>query len=151
MADVLTLNRYCGIEVFRIDAATVRQIGERGALGLQFEVGTDSNPLQTLEDTEELFACPSIEVALRISEAQIRNPSGFVLKVPYPEYPSLLYYVEHDVLRSVEVSLIAVEPSRIRARITGRARDVCIYDGSVPDTQLVLEASFAKIGYWPDV
>lgn len=116
-----------------------------------FEADANANPIQILEDTEELFASPSVEVALQISEGENGLLAGCVLRAPYPDYPSRFYYVENDVLRGVEVALIAVEPGRIRARLTGRATDVNILDGSVPETGVVLEAWFTRVGIWPAV
>lgn len=151
MIDHLILKRYCGTEIFRVADAKVRQVGLPGALGWQFEACTDPTPVKTLPDTEELFARPNIEVALTISEREIGGPSGYRLKELCLGYPARFYYVEHDALRGVEVSLAEIEPSRMRARLIGFTTDFCVYDGSVPDTQVELEAWFVKVGAWPDV
>ena len=107
---------------------------------LSFHADADE-AVQTLPDTESLFAVPDAEVSVKLASLDGDSVVGRILDVP-GERVGRLYYCEHQDLYDNKVQIIARNGSRFQVRWTGTTMDVNYYDGSKPETKVEIEGWF---------
>lgn len=145
----MTLHRFNGDEIYSVESATVEHYKHAdGAFSVTFRAESGNPPLQTLPDTEPLRAQPFAEWTLTLPEIPslvLRAGNIFLIPLGYCEsegYVTDLYYCEHEQMDENQIVILERDRLRVRARITGMARDVNYYDGSKPPTKVVVEADF---------
>jgi hypothetical protein len=148
----LTLHRFNGDEVFGLSKATIRAHPEGDDVVLYLYVDTHQRPIKTLPDTEELNAWPNAEVTIRVPRAQFASLVGRRFSVPkswddaVEDHVSCIYYCEHEDLNDNEIEFLESSGDAFKVRWTGITTDVNYYDGSKPDTRVVVESWFALAG-----
>lgn len=148
----LTLHRFNGDEVFGLSRATIHAHPEGDEVVLYLYVNTHQQPIKTLPDTEGLNAWPNAEVTVRVPRSQFESLTGRRFSVPkswgeaLDDHVSCIYYCEHEDLNENEVEFLERRGDGFKVRWTGTATDVNYYDGSKPDTRVVIESWFALTG-----
>ena len=148
----LTLHRFNGDEVFGLSEATIRASPDGDDVLLNLAVNTHQCPIKTLPDTEELRAWPNAEVTVRVPRAQLASLVGRRFSVPKAwdeaegDHVSRIYYCEHEDLNENEVEFLELSGDALKVRWTGTTTDVNYYDGSKPDTRVVIESWFSLTG-----
>ena len=146
----LTLQRFNGEEAYAIESATIEHYrDERGAYAVTFRAETGGAPIHTLPDTESLHAQPFAEVTLHLSKPPalaLKPGQTFTLLKGYDkgtgEYHTNFYYCEHEPMDNNEVAVLRRDGLNVRARLSATTMDVNFYDGSKPDTKIIVEADF---------
>jgi hypothetical protein len=145
----MTLQRFNGEEAYAVESATIEHYKdeEDGVYAVTFRAETGGAPIRTLPDTESLHAHPSAEVTLHLRKLPalaLKPGQAFTLPKGYDdgEYQTNFYYSEHEPMDNNEVTILQRDGLRVRARLTGTTTDVNFYDGSKPDTKVVVEADF---------
>ena len=146
----MTLHRFNGEEAYPVASATIEQHKDGdGRYAVTFRAEAHGAPLRTLPDTESLRAEPFAEVTLHLPKppALVLTPGRtFSLPKGYDEasgeYHTNFYYCEHEPMDNNEVAVLERDGLRVRVRLTGTTLDVNFYDGSKPDTKVVVEADF---------
>ena len=146
----MTLQRFNGEEAYAVQSATIEHSkDEDGLYAVTFRAETGGDPVRTLPDTESLHAQPFAEITLHLPKppALVLTPGRtFSLPKGYDEgageYQTNFYYCEHEPMHNNEVAILERDGLRVRARLTGTTTDVNFYDGSKPDTKVLVEADF---------
>ncbi len=157
----LALHRFNGIERFEIKTAKMFLLGDPGNYTLWFELETTNEASVRNEDTAAHPATPSLSVGVRITEFSVDTLVGSELRhagIPCeaPEEDedvsgvdeqdvgdALMYYYEHQPLRDVRIAITRRSEDGFFVRWTATTPDVNLYDGSVPDTKVEIEAVFS--------
>ena len=146
----LTLRRFNGEEIYRVESATIEHFKDGdGAYSVTFRAETGDAPIQTLPDTESLQAQPSAEWTVTMPKTPavlLRSGSRFAIPAGWSEqaqdFITNFYYCEHEPMDENEITVVERVGLRVRARITGFTTDVNHYDGSKPRAKVVVEADF---------
>jgi hypothetical protein len=147
----LILERFCGRETHPVVKATwnVYHDGELDmpTLCLQVRAGRGAH---LHDDTSTLNAEPSWEINVvgkSLSGSSLKPGDRFVVPAGHDEqqggYVTNFYYCSHEQTDDNVVEILAVEGSRVLARLTGQTIDVNYYDGSKPPTLLSVQVWFA--------
>ena len=146
VAGSLTLRRFIGEEEFELATTQMRVHDEHGQLGIVLEF-TCGEAASTLTDTEDLHARPAGDVVFFVDS--IDALIGATVEVPTTfdesrnRHVSRLYYVEHQGLENNRITFVERRGHAFLIRWVGLTTDVNHYDGSKPDTELVIEGWFA--------
>ena len=146
----MTLQRFNGEEAYAIDSAKIEHCKtEGGGYSVTFRAEASKVPIRTLPDTESLNARPFAEITLHLAKPPalaLTVGQTFSLPKGYNEatgeYHTNFYYCEHEPLDNNEVVVLEREGLRVKARLSGTTTDVNFYDGSKPETKVVVEADF---------
>lgn len=146
----LTLDRFNGLEQFSIVKATIFDWEKDGNIYLNFDIETGDKPLKSLPDTEEFHAQPNAEFTILFKELDWNKLVGCRFKIPssyneeIEDYVTRLYYYEHDDVEDNLIEIIKQDGEKYFVKISGTCTDVNFYDGSKPDTKVLIEAWFEK-------
>lgn len=144
----LTLHRFNGDEAYNLKSADVRVRSEESQLVLTLEVDTEEGALQSVPDTVEFSAKPSAEVSVILHQLDEQTLVGqrFVVPAGYDpnteEYVATLYYYEHQDLDNNVIEMLSRDSNKFHIRWTATTQDVNYYDGSKPDTSVVIDGVF---------
>ena len=146
----MTLQRFNGEEVYAVESATIEHSkDEDGLYAVTFRAEAGGAPVRTLADAESLRAEPFAEVTLHLPKPPaLVLTLGRTFSLPEGwdestgEFHTNFYYCEHEPMDNNEVVILERDGLRVRARLTGTTTDVNFYDGSKPDTKVVVEANF---------
>lgn len=144
----LVLERFCGQETYPLVKGTWNifydEALETPTLCIQLRAGRGTKLHQ---DTEGLNAEPWWEINVlsqALDASTLKVGDRFVVPRGYDKeqggYVTNFYYCSHEQTGNNVVEILAVEGSRILARVTGQTGDVNYYDGSKPQTTLFVEA-----------
>jgi hypothetical protein len=142
--NTLTLNRFNGNEVYQIDKTTLKLTEKSGKPYLNIKI-TTSAAIETLEDTRELKAKPTVEINLEIPENQKSGSeiSHFELENGFDKfsqnYPASLYYMEHQELNSNKIDIRKLPGGKFSIIWTATTRDINNYDGKKPETIVTID------------
>jgi hypothetical protein len=148
MSEQMVLERFCGRETYPLVESTWCIFHDEEldtpTLCIQLRAGPGTS---LHEDTQSLNAEPSWEinvVSKSLDASALKRGDKFVVPRGYDEaqggYITNFYYCSHEQTDDNVIELLAIEGSRILARITGKTIDVSFYDGSKPPTTLHVEA-----------
>ena len=144
------LRRFNGVESYKVEMASCNSYQREGATEAVFVV-TTSGCNASLLDTEGLRATPSIEIGFRTCEplSSIFNAGAKYSNLPeydedLEEWMTNLYYCEHQGIDNVTVEIESVDSGTVMATIEGTTTDVNYYDGSKPDTTVLVRAVFKR-------
>jgi hypothetical protein len=153
----LTLKRFNGIEEFEIAEAEIIAWQSEGKIALNLEIHT-SKAIATVHDTKDSGVLPNAEITIHL---ELFNPDQLVGQSFFiesgedeetNEWNARFYYFEHEDINRNTVKFISKSNSLFRVVWTGFTQDVNYYDGSKPDTEIIIEAdfSFLKLHEWQD-
>lgn len=100
---------------------------------------------EPMENTTRINA----EVSLFVDDFDLETLVGQHYEVPcaYDEklddYVAHIYYHDHQDFNNIVLEILARDNNSFNVRWTGTTRDVDCYDGSQPETSVVIEAWFA--------
>lgn len=143
----LTLKRFNGVEEFEVSEAEIYAWEDEGKISLNLEISA-KKPLSTLPDTKEIKARPSAEVTIYLESL---NPNELIGKSftiergmndETEEWDGRFYYCEHEDLNKNTVHFVSRDGDLYNIKWSGFTQDVNYYDGSKPDTQVIIEAAF---------
>jgi hypothetical protein len=151
----LTLKRFNGIEEFEISDAEICAWEDQGKICLNLEISTNK-AIATLPDTREIEALPNAEVTIRLDELK---PSSLIgndyivengLNEETEELDGRFYYCEHQSLNQNIVKFLSKDENLFSISWSGITNDINYYDGSKPDSEILIEAifSFSKSNEW---
>jgi len=149
----LTLKRFNGEEKYAISSAEVWHYTYDDYTVLNFLFETSSPALKTAEDTAELKAEPNGEFMVVLNQFDWDTLPGSEFDVPnaYDErihdHPTRFYYCAHEDVMDCKINVIKRgDDGTFKVLITGRCVDVNFYDGSKPETEIVIDALFSCRG-----
>jgi len=146
----LYMNRFCGLEKYRIDSATWNLHDYEGRPNLCIYLGS-KEAIQQAEDTAELFQRLNWELNIvedSVSEAALKP--GFECNRPnaYEEsqggWITNFYFVSHEGTHTNRVRILEAKGDELLIELSGKVLDVNFYDGSKPDSTLSAVAWFSK-------
>ena len=144
----MTLHRFNGDEIFPVEKAIVECFKNEEEVSLTFRADASEKPIKTLPDTETLKAHPFYEVILSSKSFDIHNFVGnrYELASGYDEetdeYLTDFYYCEHEVIDDNTIEVVEQHGDLFKIRMIGSTIDVNYYDGSKPQTKVIVEALF---------
>lgn len=147
----LTLHRYNGDEVYKIEIAVISIEEINGRTYLSLEIETNGRVEKSLPDTAGLQAKPSAQITIPVEELEESNLVGknFSLLNSYNEvtndYLATIYYVEHEPLESNEIEIVSRKKDKWLVKWSGLTKDVNYYDGSKPNTRVEIESWFSLV------
>ena len=149
-----TLNRFNGREVFAIANAEISVEKNDETLLLNFTAGGQLPALEkTCEDTAEFEEKPYIELIVVLQDAaktfSFKDFVGRKFEIQEAMDPWLgdfvanFYYFKGQHAHSCFIEVLSqINPTHYRVKITAKVADVNWYDGSKPETSIVIEADF---------
>ena len=144
----LSLIRFNGQEIiYDIVSATVESNYMMDYDDVVFSIETASNPQQKFAGTEWFQGPISAEFIARISDFRWELLDSRRIEIPKgydrasKEYFTRLYYGEHLNPDNVVLN-VARDGDKYRVRMSAECRDLNSYDGSKPNTKILLEALF---------
>jgi hypothetical protein len=151
----LILKRFNGVEEFEISEAEICAWKDQGEIFLNLEIKT-LRALSTLPDTKEAEALPNAEVTIRLASLSINSLIGekFIVEngmnEDTEEWDGRFYYFGHQDLNQNEINFLSMDEGMFFVSWSGITRDINYYDGSKPDSEVVIEArfNFEKSNEW---
>lgn len=144
----IILRRFNGDEKFELGEASIQieKVGKKFKITLT--ANTNGIVIQSLPDTRDLPAQPGAQITISTKIPDPENLVGEKLSLPSSfdkrteEYASTIYYLEHEPLEANEIEITAKKKHKYFIKWTGSTTDVSYYDGSKPDTQVVIKGWF---------
>ena len=146
----LRLERFCGHEVYPVETAEVfvslPDEDQKGVvLNLEFRCGKVVEC--TTPEAERGRVRPAVEVNLPLPTLVPDELVGTTLRVAASLDEARgtwnrIYVFAHEDLREIAASFVELSETECRLSLTGRTRDPNHYDGSKPETRVVLDAWF---------
>ncbi len=152
---LLRLDRFCGHESFPVlrteTFVSTPKEGEDTELLLNLEVGCGTASERRVPAHEHVHAEPGAEVWIPVEDASWDKLVGKKVNVSWSRHEkqeawNRLYYTEHEDVWDIEVEFLEHKEDTCKVRWTAAARDVIHYDGSKPETKVVVEAWFTLAG-----
>ncbi|WP_050183757.1 hypothetical protein [Domibacillus robiginosus] len=154
---VFTLNRFNGVEKYRISEANMYAVKkDENEIMVWLEVETEREPLQPLPDTADCGMNPSAEVTVYVGRFHLKNfgEQEFVISKGYDknrkDWTARLYYFEHQDVDRNTLKLTYKGNGIFDIHWTGVTTDISYYDGSKPDTRIEIfgECIFEEYADW---
>jgi hypothetical protein len=144
----IILHRFNGDEKFELGEALIQieKVGKKYSITLI--ANTNGKVIQGLPDTRDLPAQPSaqINVLTKISDPENLTGEKFSLPSSFDkqnkDYVSTIYYLEHEPLEANEIEVTAKKKHKYFIKWSGKTKDVNYYDGSKPDTLVMITGWF---------
>ena len=111
-------------------------------------VDTEEEAIQTCPDTAEYSTTPNAEASVMLDHFDQEHLVGRLFVVPSASDEQLkdnvatLYYYEHDDLNNNVIEVVGRDGDLFHVHWTATATDVNYYDGSKPDTEIVIAGMF---------
>ena len=145
--DELWINRFLGLEIYRIDIAKWNLYRDKEDGRMNFWIYLKSRtPIKQFEDTEYTIMQPSWE--LNLVEPSVEIAEGFVASIPtsYDEqrggWITNFYSGSHGGSEENTIKVLQRDGDRLLIRLTGEIVDPNFYDDSKPRSQLLVETWF---------
>ena len=152
LQNTLRLERFCGREVYGVEAAEVflnlPDEDEEGiVLNLEFRCGK-AIETTTPEAERDADLQPIIEVNVPIPSLAADELVGTTIRIQKSQNEergtwNRIYTFEHVDLRNISVSFVELSENTCRVSLTGRTQDPNYYDGSKPETIVKLQSWFS--------
>jgi hypothetical protein len=147
---IFELRRFNGVESYDVEMANFNVYEKEGSTEAVFFV-TTSECKASLPDTDELCATPRLEVGFKIFEplSSVFTAGAKYLNLPeyhedIDEWMTNLYYVRHQGVDNVSVTIESVDAETVTATIEGVTTDINFYDRSKPNTTVFVRAVFQR-------
>lgn len=121
---------------------------EKEVLEVTFVARTDKK-LSDSNNLNEDDRLPSIEISFYVEPVSTEVfKAGFKrdgipdYREDYEEWMTNLYYYSHQGIKDISIEVLKVEGDKLTAKLSGLTQDVNFYDGSKPDTKVLIEAEF---------
>jgi len=147
---VLAMQRFNGIEKYKLNSATWNLYRDEGKMTLCLRI--DSNEaIEPAEDTASFFR--SLNWELNLVDEKLTDGdlvSGFSATIPeaYDEskdgWITNFYYASHEGSENNRIEILEREGDKLLIKLEGEINDVNYYDGSKPNSQLVVQAWFDR-------
>lgn len=135
------LNRFNGQEIYDFHNGTIAAVHNGNEFNLHFSVSCEGKL-----DNEMFEICPSAELSTKITDLNALNRCQLEVSESYDEdlgdYVTSIYYYEHQDLDNNYINLQLIEENVFKVHWTGTTMDVSYYDGSKPDTEIIIEGAF---------
>lgn len=146
----LRLERFCGHEVYAVEAAEVFvKLPLEDDEGIVLNLGFHCGKLVecTTPEAERGRAQPSVDVNLPLPSLVPGELVGTTVRVAASHDEArgtwnYLHVFEYEGLREIAASFVELSETECRLSLTGLTRDPNHYDGSKPETRVVLDAWF---------
>lgn len=136
---MLTLKRFCGIELYPLESSKWYIFGNTLWIDLTFAQG-----VQLYEDTEYLAEEPTWELSFKIDDETILKKGLVLENINESDEDAYFYYCEHNPTYKNKLKILDSVDDKLQVQISAECCDINFYDGSKGNDVLEFTAWIEK-------